>query len=126
MLVFRHRDIVLVSLGLQIIEKLSSSGSVGWVDLQHGLDHGGQRFGKIVPYFLIRPFDNFLVQPVHVFGSEWGFKSSHLVNDAAERPDVGFGVIGLILPYLGTGIVRGSGLRVEQSIFSYFRHIHVA
>lgn len=44
---------------------------------------------------------NFFVEPFHVFSSEGGSQSSHLVDDAAKRPHVGLGIIGLVAPDFG-------------------------
>ena len=58
-------------------------------------------------------FEDFLVEPGHIFRSEGGFERYHFIGDAAERPDIGFDVVGLIAPDLGARVVRSSGLGVE-------------
>ena len=63
---------------------------------------------------------------IHISPSEWGFQRKHLINYAAERPDVRFVTVGFIFPDLGRSIVRRARLRVVQAILvGNFADIHV-
>lgn len=53
-----------------------------------------------------------LKEAVHVFSTEWWDKRTHFVDHAAKGPYVRFQVIGLVLPYLGRGVVRRASLGV--------------
>lgn len=75
---------------------------------------------------MVRTLDDLLIQSIHVLSSERRLESSHFVYHTAQGPDIGFGIVGLILPHLRACIVRRSSLSVEQSIFGDFGHIHVS
>lgn len=74
----------------------------------------------------VSSFENAFVKAVHVVRSERWLESAHFVKDTAEGPDVTLGIVWLILPDLGGGIVRCACLRVEESFFGNFRHVQIA
>lgn len=70
-------------------------------------------------------FDYLLIQSLHVVGTKRRHKSTHLVEDAAQRPDVTFGIVRLVAPNFRTGIVRSAGLSVAESLLNNFRDVEV-
>ena len=41
---------------------------------------------------------------------------THFVGYAAERPNIGLKVVGLVLPDFGAGVVRCAGLRIQEAL----------
>lgn len=70
-------------------------------------------------YFGIHSFEDFAVEALHAFCSEWRLESDEFVEHTAERPDIAAPVIGLIFPDLRRGVVRSAGLGVEEAFLSY-------
>jgi hypothetical protein len=70
-------------------------------------------------------FEDLLVETFHVFGAEGGLESDHLVEDATQGPDVGLGVVRLVAPNLGTGVVRGAGLGVAEALLNDLADVEV-
>jgi len=66
-----------------------------------------------------------LKKTIHVISSEWRHKGAHLVDDAAEGPDIGFQIIGLIFPYLWARVVWCSCLSVKQAFLCDFGNIKI-
>ena len=77
-----------LSFGPDAVEKLTGIGSVGRVDLEHALDNLGQLLREVISDFGVLAFDNFFVESVHVLSSEGRFQSDHLVDNAAQTPDI--------------------------------------
>lgn len=72
------------------------------------------------------PSHDGLVQSLHVLSLEGRLQGRHLVNYAAQGPDVRFHVVGLVLPHLGARIIWCAGLSVQESIFGHFRDVEIA
>jgi len=70
--------------------------------------------------------NNLFVQALHVVGAEGRDKCTHLVEDAAEGPDIALAVVGLVAPHLRTGIVGCSRLRVAEALLDDFADVEVA
>jgi hypothetical protein len=71
-------------------------------------------------------FGYFFKETVHVFGPKWRHKSQDLVKDTTKRPDITLAIVGQILPYLWTGVVRCSRLSIQHAILSNFANVEVA
>jgi len=67
-----------------------------------------------------------LVKASHVVCSEGRHQRAHLVEDAAQGPDVTLGVVGHVSPHLRTGIVGCTSLSVTQALLYYFRDVEVS
>jgi hypothetical protein len=61
----------------------------------------------------IGAFKDALEETVHVISPKRRNKGTHLIDYTAQGPNVRLVVIGLVLPNLGTCIVRSSSLGVE-------------
>jgi hypothetical protein len=75
---------------------------------------------------LVLPLEHLLVQATLVLGRKGWLQRAHLVDDLAQRPNVRLYVVGLILPHLGTGVVRRARLGVKESLLGHLRYIQVA
>jgi hypothetical protein len=64
----------------------------------------------------VTSLDDLFVETIHVFSAERRFEGNHFIDNTAQGPDVRLGVIGFVLPDLGTGIVGSPGLGVEESV----------
>lgn len=66
-------------------------------------------------------------QLVHVLSVEGRLKRQHLVDDAAQGPNIRFVVVWLIAPDFRTGVVRRPSLRVVEALGSCdLGNVHVA
>ena len=72
------------------------------------------------------PLDDFFVEALHVISSEWWHERTHLVKNAAERPDITLAVIRLVAPHFGTRVVRGASLRVTEAFLDDFGDVKIA
>ena len=72
------------------------------------------------------PFDDLFIETLHVIGAERGNQSTHLIKDAAERPDITLRVIRLIAPYFWACVIWCASLRVTQSLFHNLTHIEIS
>jgi hypothetical protein len=66
-----------------------------------------------------------LVETLHIWSLEWWLEGTHLVYYTTKGPDIGFTIIWLVFPDLGAGVVGGSGLGIEETVFGNFRDIHI-
>lgn len=78
------------------------------------------RYGRVLA------FKHPLEESIHVICPEWGHQSTHLIDHAAERPNVRLQIIGLIFPHLWWGVVGRAGLGIEKTFFGNFGDIQVA
>ena len=86
----------------------------------------GQVRGEMGWQLLEVALDQLLEEALHVVGLEGRTECCHLVDDAAEAPDVTLVVVGLVLPDLRRGVVRSASLRVIQAQrVGDFRDVHV-
>ena len=64
---------------------------------------------------------------IHVFAAERRLQSEHLIDDAAQRPDVTLITVRLVSPYLRGSIVRCACLSIVQTLVtSNLADIHIA
>ena len=96
--------------------QLVTSRSLCRGDMQHRLYHGVEVFRVVLRQPVVLTFQNRLEQPLHVFGLEGRFERDHLVNDAAQGPDVALKVIWFISPDLRTRIVRSTRLSIVETV----------
>ena len=71
-------------------------------------------------------FDDLLVKALHVVCAERRNQGTHLIKDAAERPDITLRVIGLITPYLWTCVIGCASLCVTQFLFDNLAYIEIS
>ena len=93
-------------------------------DLQHGFKHNGQFLGIPLRNMRVKSSCNFLEQPLHIVGPKRRFKRDGLVDDTAQGPNIGFSIIGLVLPDLRAGVVRSASLGFAHR-FANFANIHI-
>lgn len=68
--------------------------------------------------------NHFLVQSLHILGTERWLQRDCLVEYASQRPNIRFFIVRLILPNLRTGVIRCTGLRLAHALGN-FGNIHV-
>lgn len=66
------------------------------------------------------------VEFLEVVGPEGRPQRGHLVDHAAQRPDVALGIIGPVVPHFRTGVVGRAGLRARHTSLGHLRDIEVA
>jgi len=66
------------------------------------------------------------VKALHVVGSKWWDKCTHLIQNTSKRPDVTLAIIRHVFPHFRGSVVRGSSLGVAKSFFYNFRYIQVS
>ena len=71
-------------------------------------------------------FENSVAELLHAVGGERRLESDHLVEDAAERPDVRAVVVRFVLPDLWTGVVRSACLGVDEALLCDLRNVEVS
>jgi hypothetical protein len=76
------------------------------------LEHEGVAFGDAVVGAVL----HLLEELVHAPAAEGRLEAAQLVHDASEGPDVAVEAVGVVVPDLGTGVVRSAGLRERQPI----------
>ena len=93
-------------------------------DLQHSFKHNSQFLGIPLGNMRVKSSRNFLEQPLHIIGPKRRFERDGLVDNTTKGPNIGFPIIGLILPDLRTGIVRRASLSFAHR-FANFANIHI-
>ena len=64
---------------------------------------------------------------MHIICIERWLQSDHLVYDAAQRPYIALEVVGLILPDLGTGVIRCARLGIVKTVLvGKLGNVHIA
>lgn len=99
--------------------------SIAGRHLQHELYNCSHLLTEVLRNSRILALYHFLVQALHIVGSKWRDERTHLVEHAAERPDVTFGIVRHVSPNLRTRIVRRSGLGITQSFFNNFGDVQI-
>ena len=80
---------------------------------------------KVLRNARVLALNNLLVKALHVVRSERRHEGAHLIEHAAERPDVRFGVVRHIPPHLRRGVIRSASLGVRQAFFNNLGNIKV-
>ena len=70
--------------------------------------------------------DDLLVEALHIVGTEWRDKRTHLVQDTAERPNVTLAIVRLVTPDLRTSVVGCSCLSVTQALFNDLTDVEIS
>ena len=91
-----------------MVEEFLAGGSFEWTSLKHHCNQLLQLIRITVRDPLELPLQNLRVQSLHTGGPKRRILCKHLVKDTSKGPDIRFCTIGLVLPYLGTGVVGGS------------------
>lgn len=94
--------------------------------MQHELDDRCHLLAKVVGDSREFAFNYLLVETLHVVCSERRHEGAHLVEHAAERPNVTLAVVRLVAPHLRTGIVGRSCLSVTQPLLDNLRDVQVS
>jgi hypothetical protein len=69
---------------------------------------------------------HFRVETLHGGCSKWGLLHSHLVKNAASRPNITAEVIRHVFPYLRAGIIRSSRLSAEEASLADLRDVKIS
>ena len=69
-------------------EDLVAIGPIAGAGLQHELDDGSHLLGEVFGDARVLALDDLLVKSLHVVSPERRHQGAHLVQNAAERPDV--------------------------------------
>jgi len=107
-------------------EDFVASRSVGGVDLQALANHLLEFLGVHGADGVVFARCHFGVESLHGSCSEGGLLHSHLVKDAASRPNITAEVIGHVLPDLRAGVVGSSSLSAEEASLADLRDVKVA
>lgn len=69
-----------------------------------------------------------LEQILQVLAPEGRPVCAHLVQDASQRPDIRFRVVGLVPPHFGAGVVGSARLGIGHALYVilHFGHVEVA
>jgi hypothetical protein len=69
-----------------------------------------------------------MIQLVKVFPHEGRTEATHLIENAAKRPDIRLTAIRLVPPNLRTGIIRRAGLCIDKSLLVviYLRDVEIS
>lgn len=70
-------------------QDLVAIGPVAGTGLEHELNHGSHLLGEVLGDAWVLALDDLLVKALHVVSPEGRHQGAHLVQDAAEGPDVG-------------------------------------
>jgi hypothetical protein len=82
---------------------------------------------KVVWNARVFAFHYYFVKTLHIVGSKWRHKRTHLIQNTAQTPYITFLVMRHVFPYFGRRIVRRSSLRIRESLFlDYFADIKVS
>lgn len=131
-LVFEHGCLVfeiLLLLGLDYrrLEQFVGVGSLFGIDIKHLLDNGPQLHRVTLWNSLDLARTHSFEQPFHARCLERRLQRDHLVQHAAQRPNITLYVVWFVLPHFWTRVIRGSGLSEVKSIFGgHLAHVHVA
>mmetsp|Transcript_26061 Transcript_26061/g.65694 ORF Transcript_26061/g.65694 Transcript_26061/m.65694 type:complete len:471 (-) Transcript_26061:1130-2542(-) len=74
----------------------------------------------------ILPPQDLSVQRLHVVRAKRGPQRDHFVDDAAQGPHVGLGVVGHVPPHLGTGVVGRPRLRHAETPLRHLGDVQIA
>lgn len=69
---------------------------------------------------------NAVVKAFHALGSERRVQRAHLVNNAAQRPNVTLFVVRFLLPDFRARVVRRSRLSVQHAVLRDLAHVQIA
>ena len=108
------------------VEDLVAGRTVARRNLQHELDDSCHLLAEVVGNAREFALDDLLVEALHVVRSERRDQGTHLVENAAEGPDVTFAVVGLVAPNLGTCVVGRTRLRIAQAFFDDLTDIKIS
>lgn len=97
-----------------------------WGHLHHELYGLSEFTRKYCGYLRIDASQHFLVESLHVLGSERWLEGDAFVEDAAQGPDIWFVVVWLVLPNFWWSVIWCSCLCVKQAFFGNFWNIHIS
>lgn len=96
------------------------------VYLEQRRDDSGKIVGVYCRNALKHARADLFVETLKVSGNKGRSKCSHLVANASQRPHIAFWTVGLVLPYLRTGIVGSPCLGLRHVLLEHFGHVEVA
>ena len=106
-------------------ENLVAAGPFGVNNLQTALDHLPQLVREVSWQRLVQALGHLLSKSGHVGSPERRQQSGHLVQNATDGPNVALEVVRLVLPDLGTSVVRSASLSGQQTVLGLFRNVQV-
>jgi hypothetical protein len=74
--------------------------------------HEGVTFGNAVICSVL----HFFVKLIHGLAAKWRLEAAQLIHDTSEGPNIAVEAVGLIVPNLWTGVVRGASLGMREAI----------
>ena len=109
------------------LDQLVASRPFFDVDAEHILHDAPNVVRIVVRNLRINSLAHALIQVVHVPPAEWRFERQHLVDHAAERPDVRLVAVRLVVPDLGRGVVGRASLRVVEAVLiGNLANVHIS
>ena len=97
------------------------------VDAEHILYDAPNIVRIVVRNLRINSLAHALIQVVHVSPAKWRLERQHLVDHAAERPDVRLVAVRLVVPDLGRGVVGRASLRVIEAVLvGNLANVHIS
>ena len=95
--------------------------------VQHHPNHRVQILWILLWQSLVLAFEHALEQTLHVLRLKRRFQCYHFVDNAPERPEIAFEIVGFVAPHLGTRVVRCASLSIVQSmLICQLWNIHIA
>ena len=85
-------------------------------DIEHELDNRCHLLAEMIWNPRVLPLDDFLVQALHVVRAERRIQRAHLVQHAAQRPNITLRIVRHVAPYFGACVVRRARLCVTEAL----------
>ena len=109
------------------LDQLVASRPFFDVDAEHILHDAPNVVRIVVKNLRINSLAHALIQVVHVPPAERRLERQHLVDHAAERPDVRLVAVRLVVPDLGRGVVGRASLRVVEAVLiGNLANVHIS
>ena len=109
------------------LDQLVASRPFFDVDAEHILHDAPNVVRIVVRNLRINSLAHALIQVVHVPPAKRRLERQHLVDHAAERPDVRLVAVWLVVPDLGQGVVGRTSLRVVEAVLiGNLANVHIS
>lgn len=107
-------------------EDFVASGTIRGAHLEAGPDHVLEVLRVHGAYWVVFTRDNLRIKAFHSRCAEGWLLHSHLVDHAAQRPNITTEIVWHVFPHLRAGIVGRTSLGPEQAPLRHFRDVKVA
>ena len=98
-------------LGVYFEQRGDDSGEIVGVHCRNALEHAGA---------------DLFVEALKVSGNKGRSQCGHLVANASQGPHIAFWAVGLVFPYLRTGVVRSACLGLRHVLLEHLGDVEVA